>query len=51
MIDAGIIDPCLVTVSAIKNAASIAGLLLTTDCMMANEPEAAKSADPAAGMM
>jgi len=45
MIDAGIIDPCLVTVSAIKNAASIAGLLLTTDCMMANEPEVAKPTD------
>ena len=43
MVDAGIIDPCLVTTSSIKNAASIAGLLLTTDCMMANEPEPAKN--------
>lgn len=52
MIDAGIIDPCLVTVSAIKNAASIAGLLLTTDCMMANEPEPAKTEmQPQMGMM
>lgn len=50
MVDAGIIDPCLVTTSAIKNAASIAGLLLTTDCMMANEPEVAKSTDQAASM-
>ena len=38
MIDAGIIDPCLVTMSAVKNSASIASLLLTTDCMIADEP-------------
>ena len=44
MIATGIIDPCLVTVSAIKNAASIASLLLTTDCMIANEPEPKKDA-------
>ena len=42
MVEAGVIDPCLVTESAVKNAASIAGLLLTTDCMVANEPEPAK---------
>lgn len=46
MIDTGIVDPCLVTVSAIKNAASIASLLLTTDCMIANEPEPKTSAAP-----
>lgn len=34
MIDAGIIDPVKVTRSALQNAASIAGLLLTTDCMI-----------------
>lgn len=42
MVEAGVIDPCLVTESAVKNAASVAGLLLTTDCMVANEPEPAK---------
>lgn len=53
MVKAGIIDPCLVSTSAIKNAASIAGLLLTTDCMMANEPDKAQSntAQPPMGMM
>lgn len=53
MVEAGIIDPCLVATSAVKNAASIAGLLLTTDCMVANEPEKAPAAPaaPAMGMM
>jgi chaperonin GroEL len=31
----GILDPCKVTRSALQNAASIAGLILTTDCMIA----------------
>jgi chaperonin GroEL len=35
MIESGIIDPVKVTRSALENAASIAGLLLTTDCMIA----------------
>ena len=51
MIATGIIDPCLVTVSAIKNAASIASLLLTTDCMIANEPEPKKDAPQQMPMM
>jgi len=39
----GVIDPAKVTRLALQNAASIAALLLTTDCMIANAP-AAKSA-------
>ena len=39
MITAGIIDPAKVTRSALQNAASIAGLLLTTECMVADLPE------------
>ncbi|HEX9686664.1 MAG TPA: TCP-1/cpn60 chaperonin family protein, partial [Burkholderiales bacterium] len=35
----GILDPCKVTRSALQNAASIAGLILTTDCMIARLPE------------
>jgi chaperonin GroEL len=35
----GILDPCKVTRSALQNAASIAGLILTTDCMIARIPE------------
>ncbi len=39
MIDKGIIDPAKVTRSAIQNAASIAGLLLTTEVVVAEKPE------------
>ncbi|HZS12107.1 MAG TPA: chaperonin GroEL [Nitrospirales bacterium] len=46
MIDAGIIDPTKVTRSALQNAASIAGLLLTTECLITEIPEKEK---PAAG--
>ena len=35
----GILDPCKVTRTALQNAASIAGLALTTDCMIAQVPE------------
>jgi len=50
MVEAGIIDPCLVATSAIKNASSVAGLLLTTACMVANEPEPPKQEMQAPGM-
>ncbi len=40
LIDAGIIDPAKVTRSALQNAASIAGLLLTTEALIADKPEA-----------
>jgi chaperonin GroEL len=36
---AGIIDPTKVVRSALQNAASVAGLLLTTECMVAEKPE------------
>jgi len=35
MVGMGVLDPCKVTRSALQNAASIAGLILTTDCMVA----------------
>jgi chaperonin GroEL len=35
----GVLDPCKVTRAALQNAASIAGLILTTDCMIAQAPE------------
>ena len=47
MISAGIIDPAKVTTSALKNAASIAGTLLTTECAITDIPEP-KPAMPAA---
>lgn len=49
MIKAGIIDPAKVTRSALQNAASIAALLLTTECAITDLPEK-KSAAPAPGM-
>jgi chaperonin GroEL len=39
MLKAGIIDPTLVTRTAVQNAASIAGLLLTTECAITDKPE------------
>ena len=38
-IASGIIDPAKGTRSALQNAASIAGLLLTTECMVSDLPE------------
>ena len=48
----GIIDPAKVTRSALQNAASIAGLFLTTEAVVAEKPEKASSnmPDPGAGM-
>ena len=53
MLDAGIIDPAKVTCSALKNAASVAGTLLTTECAITDIPEPKAPAAPAAdpGMM
>ena len=39
LIEKGIIDPTKVVRIALQNAASVAGLLLTTDCMVADKPE------------
>lgn len=47
MVDMGIIDPKKVTRSALQNAASIAGLLLTTEAVIADLPEKDKPAMPA----
>jgi len=48
----GVIDPTKVTRSALQNAASIAGLFLTTEAVIAEKPEkaAAPAADPTGGM-
>jgi chaperonin GroEL len=39
MMEMGVLDPTKVTRTALQNAASIAGLMLTTDCMVAELPE------------
>jgi chaperonin GroEL len=49
MIEAGIIDPTKVTRLALENAASIASLLLTTECVVASEPEVEKQQLPQGG--
>jgi len=51
MVAAGIIDPTKVTRSALQNAASIAGLLLTTECMITDLPEKNAPAMPDMGGM
>jgi chaperonin GroEL len=48
MFAAGIVDPAKVTRSALQNAASIAGMVLTTECIVVDKPEP-KDAAPAAG--
>jgi chaperonin GroEL len=50
MVEMGVLDPCKVTRSALQNAASIAGLILTTDCMIARSPAYAGAAGEESGM-
>ena len=44
LIKAGVVDPTKVVRSALQNAGSVAGLLLTTDCMITDIPEDEKAA-------
>ena len=55
LVKAGVIDPAKVTRAALQNAASIAGLVLTTEALVADKPEPAAAApagggDPMGGM-
>jgi len=50
MIQAGIVDPAKVTRSALQNAASIAAMLLTTECLVADKPEENKAGAVPPGM-
>ncbi len=47
MIEAGIVDPAKVTRSALENAASVAAMVLTTESLVADEPEQPAAAAPA----
>ena len=54
MVEDGVVDPAEVVVNEIQNAASVSGLLLTTDCLIVEEPKkinAAAPQMPAPGMM
>jgi len=50
MIEMGILDPTKVTRTALQNAASVAGLMLTTECMVAEAPKEEAPAMPGGGM-
>ncbi len=51
MLEAGIVDPAKVTRAAVQNAASIAGMVLTTECIVADKPEPPKAKSPASAGM
>ncbi|MCS6814158.1 MAG: chaperonin GroEL, partial [Cyanobacteria bacterium] len=49
MFEAGIVDPAKVTRSALQNAASIAGMVLTTECIVVDKPEPKEAAPASSG--
>jgi chaperonin GroEL len=51
MVAMGVLDPCKVTRAALQNAASIAGLILTTDCMIAQKPQPKQAPGPSMAEM
>lgn len=50
MVEMGILDPTKVTRTALQNAASIASLMITTECMVAELPKKEEGGHPGAGM-
>ncbi|MBP8812452.1 MAG: chaperonin GroEL [Laribacter sp.] len=50
LVEMGVLDPAKVTRSALQHAASVAGLMLTTDCMVAELPEDKPAAPDMGGM-
>ncbi|MCG7951040.1 MAG: chaperonin GroEL [Candidatus Thiodiazotropha endolucinida] len=50
MMDMGILDPTKVTRYALQNASSVAGLMVTTECMVAEEPKDEAAAPPMGDM-
>jgi len=50
MLEMGILDPTKVTRSALQAAGSVAGLMLTTECMIAEHPEEKPAGGPGGGM-
>ena len=49
LVAAGVIDPAKVTRSALQNASSISGLMLTTEAMICEIPEKKQAGPPAGG--
>jgi chaperonin GroEL len=50
LVKAGVVDPTKVTRTALQNATSVAGLLLTTECLITDVPEPEKAAPAGGGM-
>jgi chaperonin GroEL len=50
MVEMGVVDPTKITRTALQNAASVAGLMLTTDCMIAEAPSDDKGQPGMGGM-
>jgi chaperonin GroEL len=46
LVEAGVIDPTMVTRTALQNAASIAGLVLTTEALVTQRPEKKSKTPP-----
>jgi len=51
MVERGIVDPTKVTRSALENAVSIASMVLTTNCLIAEIPEKRHAAAPSPAEM
>ena len=51
MVEMGVLDPTKVTRTALQNAASVASLILTTDCMVADLPADDKAVPAGMGGM
>ena len=49
LFEAGVVDPTKVTRAVVQNAASIAGMVLTTECIVSEKPEPKSAPTPAAG--
>ena len=50
LFEAGVVDPAKVTRAVVQNAASIAGMVLTTECIVSDKPEPKSTAPAGAGM-
>jgi chaperonin GroEL len=51
MVKAGVIEPAKVAIAALQNSASVASMILTTECLITDAPEPEKPAMPAGGGM
>jgi chaperonin GroEL len=50
LFEMGVLDPAKVTRTALQSAGSVAGLMITTECMIADDPEEKEAAPDMSGM-